>query len=1496
MSDSTSTSNQLLPALLNRGTSLPSQTTGLDPSREVVRGGLRAPALPERVGYPLSGDTSTRQFRQPSARFVGPVTGAALFNTSTPTNHPQRNRRLDEERLFWGWEVAAEGTDGAFLTDEVTFDTGGIDVSSLDPALHRLVLLGRSDGGVIALGVWPVQGFLGTEITLNIDGPDAPDLSLTYTWQVVKASPCPLLPVPNQGGPGAEVLYLTRKPDVWPAFVQSSGQEVLQESNFLSGAVTVDPVTGRYNVAAGAPYAGAVGDFLFIKSVKSIFRVHSFGSPGPNDVVLEPFWNVTLNQYVAGATSFGRLKTVGQVSAHGASFVLGSGGLRVLFNTPDLLDDVRVFPLINPMDGPPEVRPYGQDLVLNPPSATFRTQFNLGYRLTLFPADGSGNPDLTRPLTLLEGLVIDPAVPLAEQSVTVDYATGAILLSHPIPATGGDLNPSGYVDANGQRRLFATFASYNRVAAPLAAAAVVAPGAGYSGSGLFFTEEAPFGADLADRGPHWVLKLPETQDEQADAYHPRPQPEAGEAAGPSKPAFVFSSKRGLGPLGYPKLQTQWRSPNSGLTAGGGVLFGRLNEGDSPNQVVFLPAATREEFNRLTSTETDYDSDGQPWTVFQDGWKETILDVSGSAPITLGVNDTLALVVNDLPMEVVLPTGVVPPTALQVAGALDAAIFAASAAYGIPQADGVQFTTEVWGPSNQQVRIRARDLLYWGTANGHANVAAPSLTRVQSLEFIQAFGSGTAGRSQWELRGLNLDGDAHAAWTGRDVSIDGGPSVRGAGRLVEAAYAPCVLEGCAANAGAPGMVNIDGGRLFLDAGRNGEVEGREVILDPVVLDFNGQSGNLFYVFYDRDSQQVRYQGLPLLDVTFRGGPPTGVPLARVLWNGLSFEYVMDARVFPTQRLQNGILTVGTNGMFTKLHAAMWWMAEHPEVVREVQLVSDIVVDYTQREQVYLPEGVRLEGNNYTIQANNFGGSGSTTRSVFVFADPFSDQATRNITIRNFRLDVTGTGAQQANLFADVGSSPPTGVGPVTVEDVYVTHAGALTTLNAGLLTVYPGHFAMSRVSALLGLRFNNWVQSTGAGSASYPFGLEFRIRQVTVLGADPRSATSAMFATEGNTEWHLSQVSCSASGGATNPLTFLRGNLNTSRNRIYVSRCEAYTGTGDIFRLNSATVTSDLTVLQAEGCTFSTEDDAQGLLTGPVLRDLDISMQKVLFTRATPVAGVAGAGFNWGTVAGSTPSRFVFEDCSFNNMLWSGTPGSNSRAVLDDVRLTGVTGLGVGVSSGLGSSLELRKVSMDDGYVQISAWARALISSCTLTQVSALPNALVQFQNGELSVRDSTLNKVSTSTQSTLLLSGSSTIRFFSEGLKMVHGQGLTGSTRGLDIDNTTVGDATLQLMQLHNVSSYYVGGDATTAAAFFFGTRTGPTRAKANFQLSNFHFEGYTFQGGVQLAFFVGTFWSRFNVVSGFNVNSSGGAPTVFNVNGGTTDYYLGTAVHFIDP
>ena len=82
---------------------------------------------------------------------------------------------------------------------------------------------------------------------------------------------------------------------------------------------------------------------------------------------------------------------------------------------------------------------------------------SLGYRIVLYPDDGTGTgPNLSAPITALNP-VIDPAISADDQRVTVDYAAGTIRFSC-APALGGQIKVAGGTKAaTGRLNLYAVY-------------------------------------------------------------------------------------------------------------------------------------------------------------------------------------------------------------------------------------------------------------------------------------------------------------------------------------------------------------------------------------------------------------------------------------------------------------------------------------------------------------------------------------------------------------------------------------------------------------------------------------------------------------------------------------------------------------------------------------------------------------------------------------------------------------------------------------------------------------------------------------------------------------------------------------------------------------------------------------------------------------------------------------------------------------------------------
>ena len=79
----------------------------------------------------------------------------------------------------------------------------------------------------------------------------------------------------------------------------------------------------------------------------------------------------------------------------------------------------------------------------------------------MYPDNGAGTPDLTKPIASLNP-VIDPAIPAEDQRFTIDYRAGVIRFSC-APALGGDIKVAGGVNpTTGRLNLYAVFMAFDQ--------------------------------------------------------------------------------------------------------------------------------------------------------------------------------------------------------------------------------------------------------------------------------------------------------------------------------------------------------------------------------------------------------------------------------------------------------------------------------------------------------------------------------------------------------------------------------------------------------------------------------------------------------------------------------------------------------------------------------------------------------------------------------------------------------------------------------------------------------------------------------------------------------------------------------------------------------------------------------------------------------------------------------------------------------------------------
>ena len=127
--------------------------------------------------------------------------------------------------------------------------------------------------------------------------------------------------------------------------------------------------------------------------------------------------------------------------------------------TLDAINADRLSDLVPPMASESTLRDRA-DAVYGAPAPSLSGQ-DLGYRVILYPDNGSGAPDIAHPLSTLNP-IIDPAIPSADQRFTVDYRAGVIRFSC-APKVGGDIKVAGGVNSTtGRLNLYAVFFAFDQ--------------------------------------------------------------------------------------------------------------------------------------------------------------------------------------------------------------------------------------------------------------------------------------------------------------------------------------------------------------------------------------------------------------------------------------------------------------------------------------------------------------------------------------------------------------------------------------------------------------------------------------------------------------------------------------------------------------------------------------------------------------------------------------------------------------------------------------------------------------------------------------------------------------------------------------------------------------------------------------------------------------------------------------------------------------------------
>lgn len=1437
-----------------------------DSDRDVTAEQLsaRTQAIPSDVG-PILVDAG-------SVRVLGDLSRAALFNDSTPSSHPTRNRRLTQQKLIVGAEVWAEGTQG-IVTGTFTFDTGGITVTGF-PTTLRLVVTG-GPVNVAVLGSFQVVSLVGTTITTL-----APmNLGAGYTWQLVSLAPAQLLPMPSKTGfAGSETTYLTVLPPKWP--VGDGARKIFEGNIAYNGTMTIQP-SGRIQFSGThvqlTPFF-QTDDIVYLGSVGTSTRAgvrarvdsvnFTPGVPSTEILSLEPLFGEEVLDYTA-ATRVTKLAQVRDFTSDPYGLVVD----RSLYNTKEFLESVRVYPLISPVNGPSVLLPNSPAPLLGSGSISFVADKQSGYSLVLYPADISGNPDLTRPVTNFEDIVINPTLD-EPQSVRVDYAQGAIVLSHPIPENG-DLNPNGYIAPDGTRRLFAVFVAYNRSYAPESVRSLKADGPLTGTSIAFEPKDSVYPlAEPLNRVAAWAVRPDELQE-----YHVT----SGSSSLTSPAVAVTSDTEGLVSSRSPQILFQRRSQNIPITNIGGLFFGpsQVNgigaNSSSVSQIALYPTAVGESVNPLTGTPLLLDTSVGAHIGFSEGWK----DLQFSVPFVVVLGATgVQLYVNDLEVQFSLPIGLFSDGAFQ--SLLGNAILAAGLAAGAEQIVGRDFY--ITNPSPSVVILNVRDQLVVGSGTAHATLGLTSNTRIRGVGIFENIfsgnQSGVSENASWDYNLRSFE-QRYATWRGSDINIDLGPSLQGVGSSYDSSYADMIVESDGPTTYAGDVVNVQDFRAHTRIQEYGLDVIRYVPIRGDSVSLTGLGSGLYLIYWDRFTRAfVTILDALVTDKTLQTGLYQGIPIAKVVFDGADVTDLQTSMVFAQNRRDTDILTVGVGGMFETIQAACYWIETHNPTTRHIHLVSDIVSDALYGGDSYIPSGVTLDGNGYTITISNY--VAPINKSLFYLRGLDTNVASRGVILRNFKIVYDNLANQVvAGMVADNAASPPVSDSDfgITLENIYYDGDDGGSNTNVLAAVVFGQYTLDLNVDncyfADLDLSFNGFF-----GCRRYNVhDCEFINTRGNLLGS------ASLFGLSISERLSVSNVIYAASTSITELCAFIRNGLGqfTSGCTINLENVRASMNFSDFMSLDNTTVSvrSDITM---KDCRITSENETQQFIAG-VTRRVNVKVENCEFLRLSPSGTAPAAGFVVGDDTGGGQASFwSFSKCLIDGSRFTAPSYDDLKIQVESCVVTGQSNILANAGSGVGS-FELLNNDWTGGVFNFTEWKVTMTGGSYQNTLSILA-PFVQFIECDVHVSGGIrFSKTSTDTNPLMRFRLACSADF--SDVFMEHGNGLTGSSVAIQIN----GDASFTRFSVANIGLTYLGTAVGSGASGFVFLLPG-SPVQASFTLTGFIYRGYPNIASASSAMFFTANWSLFTIGSGFTISATPGLNT-FVGSGAPTEIYIEPSARF---
>jgi hypothetical protein len=1442
--------------------------TGANRAQEAEAFASRVQAIPSRRPLALITDPT---------RFVGDLSRQTLFNATVPNSHPTRNRRLTETLQVYGVTVWAEGTEGEVVNVN-EFDTGGIDVTGF-PSHLRLVLL----RGAIKLGSYRITSMTGTSIFTE----EEMDFAVTV-WQLVEETPMQALPVPSdQAMPGTEVTYLIVKPPRWPLL--RNNQFTLAQSPALSGGITMDAITGRLTLNGSHNQPSQiyqVDDVVNVSlniNLKGIMArvqdvVFTPGLPNTEVLTLEPLFNEAVPIYTSPSNAAYKVAQVRDVLANPYAPVNGVN----IWNNKDVLESMRLYPLVAPVNGDPSRIPFGVHSLFSNNAAPYVPPTAAGFRVVLYPATVAGTADLTRPITDFNDIIIDPMV-TEPQSVEIDYAQGAILLSHAIPAAGGDLNPNGYVSPSGTRHLFVACAAYNSSYAP-----ETVEGLRTSAERSLTYEIGPLNRDLINLARGWTFR-----DQSFDPYHEQ----QGQSQRPTKPAVMIAAGSGGSASvvveGNPQIFFQTKSTRTPSTAIGALGYGPvLNLTDTQQQISILPSAQGGGLVDLSAgSETAITSEGHSYITFSEGWKDLV--INANVTITAGVNDQIRWHMNDVAMVLTLSPGFKTAAALQTE--LASLIVAAGVSAGVPQivvpTSPNQNINLQPTPDKTGLRVSVRDYFVTGTGSSHATLGIPNHVRVLPVGLFQKIVAGSDQTSPMAWDYQHRENKRSAQWRGEDVKILGGSSLRAVGEAFEVGHTNYVVRAddtpITFNANDVKIPPMD---LFVTRNEDNQTGVRLVQVPDTTVSISGPSA-VYLIYWDEILESLEFVDYALvLDKTLRTPPYRGVGVALVSYNFITnINFVIDIRPFLTNQKQNDTITVGTGGMFRTLQGAMAWIEAHPQGSRHVKLISD--VEHVGPTAIPIPSNVTLDGQGYTVTVSGYD---TVFGDLFHLDHDSTFSAESYVKMCHFKVVFAAPQVQFSTFFIN---KPGAQLEPSTLvlEDILIvghplrSFGFLVGSDSASDLKIHATRFVTQGLRFALGF-----------------IGKEVHLNHCKFLDLAPIADGRLIDVRDGSKiSIHNTLALLNASLGGQSISILSSATSSTTTNDVDIEICHSRFSVGDIdaIRLTmiSPTVPSRLSIRHTEILVDEASNHfiADGSGIGDALRAIDIDLDHCDLLR-TKRAYPPSAGIQTGSLFTTTiPVKLSLDTCRLDHVYISGSSNSGHTFLIQNCSTVFNEGSAVEILGTGGGKVILKDNRWDNGYFGFS--------ECDVTIEGGVYRSFGFIQSptsvgsGFFAFFRCTVNAgsglqiVKTSPDNISCMSFFQTCSLQADQVSIRHGGALDQSLLGIVAESNAIFDR----FQVNNLKSIFTGPPPTNpvnASAIVFLPRV--ALARASCVMTNFIVENYptlTVAPDPDIrsnAVRVSSNWEIVNITSGLVLTNTT-IPVKFNF-AATVNIFVDATVRFI--